>query len=138
MRFLITAVLLCIACIAFAGCGMDEDENDAYWQEVYDYNMSNEPNIERRWTHRDWLEIEDPLNHRIHVSECKRWNYNWLALPYQDANYWQGRYSDEGAKPAHKQDYAKAMTDPDTGIRFHIGGWLKSGGVITGRCCSGN
>lgn len=116
MKSIFTAVLLCIACIAFAGCA--EYEND-----MLELETEREWKIRTRYAHKDYLEIVDEFNHRIHTNECSRWNWEWARLPYKDANYWQGRHGDEAAKPAHKRDYAKAMTDPDTGIRFHIGGW---------------
>lgn len=139
MRFLMTAVLFSIACLTFAGCGMDEEENDAYWANVYsELETGREWKIRTRYQHRDYLEYVDEFTRRIHVSDCKRWNWKWDRLPYQDANYWQGRYGDEVSKPRHKWNLEEAMTDPDTGIRYHIGGWLRSGGVIMGICCFGD
>lgn len=144
MKMLITAVLLSIACLAFAGCGWSpatgsKEDFDRDTREGLKYLMSDGPvikgRIQNRYNHTDYLEYVDEFTRRIHVSNCKRWNYNWDPLPYEYANVWQERSNDEAAKPAHKRDYAKAMTDPDTGIRYEIGGWMKSGGVITGWCC---
>ena len=136
MRFLMTAVLLSIACLAFAGCAESWEEYNAHtnanidrWNKhLGDAVDSSNPLVassplELRWTHRDWLEKEDALNYRIHNGRCDRWNQNWVPLPPDQASVWRRRRNAEQEKPEHKWDMKTAMTDPDTGKRYRIGCW---------------
>ena len=126
MRFLMTAVLLCIACLAFAGCGWSpatgsrEDFDAETRERRNDFLDLSKYSQETRWAHPYWVEATE-TSLTIHGNWCPNgWQNTWEIPPNNEwVRHWTN-LSDE-TKP---EDYDKVMQHYEGGdtwrrVYFH-------------------
>ena len=99
MRYLITAVLLSTACLAFAGCGTDEDLSS--------------PSVHGKYGDANWYRENKPGQIWLHRKDCKVWNNDWEAVPDAQAGYWVDLDTVEAAKPESEWNHDKVMRNHD-------------------------
>ena len=113
MKKLITAVLLCIACLAFVGCGGDAPDSLTAITER-DLKLLNHDNDPYRY----WSEEEPPyvVYHRGH---CNQWNFDWVEVHHEKFRYYKEK---SVGISITSEDYPTLMRDVNvTGliVRFH-------------------
>ena len=138
MRFLMTAVLLCIACLAFAGCATDDKDEFEEWldasvaetrygggfdratgkpvsnilvedRDIVGHTTDMRHSQATRWAHPYWVEsTETTLT--IHGNWCKNgWKNYWEIPSLEWATHWIGVRNDEVSKPEAKWNLDEVM-----------------------------
>ena len=133
MRFLITAVLLSIACLAFVGCvGIDEEEwreesEDLYPEYVTVINGEKETGDPQEWGiyyryqfgHKYWKQT-NWSNMMFHGNACDDWQPDWK--PYGEAEGKEIRSHVIG-KSEHRYRHFETdieLYDKETGKPLHV------------------
>ena len=102
MKHLMTAVLLCIACLTFAGCFEGSPPS-----------LTLPPGDHPKYKKPNWYREDKPGQIWIHRKNCKVVKNDWKPISDEQAGYWANRQTTEAAKPKSEWNHDEVMRNWD-------------------------